>query len=385
MKLHNIAVNNLRRRKAKMVFLISGLMIGIAAIVALITTIQILSEDIAHKMDEFGANIVITPKSEGLSLNYGGINLGGVSFDLQEISESDLDKIETIKNAANVRIISPKVFGIFEHQGQKALALGVDFPAELTLKRWWKITGEKPSGLGQILVGHEAAERFQLKPGSQVRIQDKEFQVSGVLENTGSQDDQLFFMPLRVAQRLFGKEGKIAMAEVAALCHNCPISDIVTQISEKIPAAKVTALQQVVASRMDALHNLEKFSLMVAALILLVGSMVVFVTMMGSVNERTREIGIFSAIGFRKSHIMKIILLEALIVSIASGVLGYLVGIGATRVAMPFFTEHVSHFSLDPLVAAGAVLLAIVIGLTASFYPATTASKMDPSEALRTL
>jgi putative ABC transport system permease protein len=52
---------------------------------------------------------------------------------------------------------------------------------------------------------------------------------------------------------------------------------------------------------------------------------------------------------------------------------------------MPFFTEHVSHFSLDPLVAAGAVLLAIVIGLTASFYPATTASKMDPSEALRTL
>jgi len=140
-----------------------------------------------------------------------------------------------------------------------------------------------------------------------------------------------------------------------------------------------------VEGRMDTLHNFRKFSLGISALILLVGSMVVFVTMMGSVTERTREIGIFSAIGFRRSHIMKIILLEAFVVSLIAGIAGYLAGIGVTRVLLSFLTDHMPHFSLDPIVPLGAIFLSILIGLAASFYPATAASRMDPSEALRTL
>jgi putative ABC transport system permease protein len=192
-------------------------------------------------------------------------------------------------------------------------------------------------------------------------------------------------MALPVTQKLFGKENQVGMVEIAALCKNCPISEIVAQISEKIPAAKVTAVQQVVEGRMDTLHNFRKFSLGISGLVLLVGSMVVFVTMMGSVNERPREIGIFSAIGFRKSHIMRIILLEAFLVSFVAGIVGYLAGIGVTRLLLTFLTDHTPHFSLDPMVAAGAVFLAVLIGLVASLYPAMTAARMDPSEALRSL
>ena len=90
MKLHNIAINNLRRRKAKVCFLVIGLLVGVAAVVALLTTTQSMTEDMAHKMDEFGANILITPRSEGLALNYGGLDLGGLSFDQKEISQEDL-------------------------------------------------------------------------------------------------------------------------------------------------------------------------------------------------------------------------------------------------------------------------------------------------------
>jgi putative ABC transport system permease protein len=385
MKLHDIAINNLRRRKGKVFFLVMGLLVGVAAVVALLTTTSTLEMDIEHKMDEFGANILVTPRSEGLSLTYGGLNLGGLSFDVKEISESDLAKIKTIENAANISIVSPKVFGVFENQGNKALVVGVDFASELALKKWWKINGAKPAAEDDLIVGSEAAERFQLKPGSSIAIKGEKFDVTGVLEPTGSQDDGLVFMYLPVTQKLFGKEGKVGMAEVAALCKNCPISDIVTQISQKIPSAKVTAVQQVVAGRMDTLHNFRKFSLGISGLVLLVGSMVVFVTMMGSVNERTREIGIFSAIGFRRSHIMRIILLEAIVVSLMAGVAGYLVGIGVTRVLLSFLSDHTPHFFLDPIVAAGAVFLAIVVGILASLYPAMTASKMDPSEALRTL
>lgn len=385
MKLHDIAINNLRRRKAKMLFLVMGLLVGVASVVALVTTTQILQEDIAHKMDEFGANILVTPKSEGLSLTYGGLSLGGISFDVKEISQSDIDKIKTIPNAANIRIISPKVFGVFENQGHKALVVGVDFASEFALKKWWKIDGEEPSGGAEVLMGKDAADKFQVKPDSKIDIQGQTFRVAGVLEPTGSQDDNLVFMSLPVTQRIFGKEGKVGMVEVAALCKNCPISDIVTQIGDKIPTAKVTAVQQVVEGRMDTLHNFRKFSLGISGLVLLVGSMVVFVTMMGSVTERTREIGIFSAIGFRRGHIMKIILLEAVVVSLMAGVAGYLSGIGVTRVLLNFLSDTMPHFSFDPLIAVGAVFLAVIIGLIASLYPAMAASRMDPSEALRTL
>lgn len=385
MKLHDIAVNNLRRRKGKVFFLVMGLLVGVAAVVALHTTTRILEEDIAHKMDEFGANIIVTPKSEGLSLTYGGLSLGGLSFDMKEISESDLENIKKIENAANIRIVSPKVFGVFENEGHKALVVGVDFNEELSLKKWWKITGDAPEKPNQILLGKEAAERFQASPGSKMEIKGEPFKVAGVLESTGSQDDGLVFMNLPTAQKLFGKQGTVGMVEIAALCKNCPISEIVAQLSEKLPSAKVTAVQQVVEGRMDTLHSFRRFSLGISALVLLVGSMVVFVTMMASVNERTREIGIFSAIGFRRSHIMKIILLEAAAVSLIAGLTGYLAGIGVTRVLLSFLTEQMPRFTLDPMVALGAVFLAILVGLLASLYPAMTASRMDPSEALRTL
>lgn len=385
MKLHNIAINNLRRRKLKVFFLVMGLMVGVAAIVALLTTTRLMEEDIAHKMDEFGANIVITPKTEGLSLTYGGLSLGGVSFDQKEILESDLNATKTIKNADNIRLVSPKVFGVYEQGDNKALVVGVDFTQELALKKWWEIVGLKPASDADVLVGREAADRFGLRVGLPLEIKGQTFKVAGVLKQTGSQDDSLIFMALPVVQKLFNKEGKVGMVEVAALCKNCPISDIVEQLSEKIPAAKVTAIQQVVEGRMETLHGFRRLSLGVSGLILLVGSMVVFVTMMASVNERTREIGIFSAIGFRRSHIMRIILLEAFVVSLIAGVVGYLTGIGVTRVLLSFLVEQFAHFSLDPVVAGGAVFLSVATGLLASLYPATAASKMDPSEALRTL
>jgi putative ABC transport system permease protein len=115
------------------------------------------------------------------------------------------------------------------------------------------------------------------------------------------------------------------------------------------------------------------------------------VTMMGSVRERTAEIGIFRAIGFRSSHIMKIILLEAGIISVLAGVLGYLLGLGATKIVLLFFVTgggHAGHgiaVPFDPWLAGGALALAIILGLAASYYPARLAARLDPCEALRAL
>ncbi len=386
MKLHTISINNLKRRKAKMAFLTIGLMVGIATIVTLVTLTRSMSSDIERKMDEFGANILVTPQSNGLSMNYGGISLGGVTFDQREIREEDLAKIKTITNHKNISAISPKVLGGIKVNNHDVLLVGVNFESELKMKQWWKVFGNEPKTEHDLLLGSDASKVLNVSPGDNLNIKGETFTVAGVLEQTGSQDDALVFASLKKAQKLLGKEGNISMAEVAALCSGCPIGDMVNQIAEKLPDAKVSAIQQVVEGRLKALDQFKRFSYAIAGVVVFIGSLIVFVTMMGSVNERTTEIGVFRAIGFRKSHIMRIILLEAALVSLLAGFLGYAVGMGGAKLALPFMAESKNaHLIWDSTVAFGSIGLAVTLGLLASLYPALHASKMDPTEALRAL
>ena len=386
MKLHNISINNLKRRKAKMAFLTIGLTVGIATIVTLVTLTRSMSSDIERKMDEFGANILITPLSNGLAMNYGGISLGGVTFDQREILETDLAKIKTIVNSKNIAAVAPKVLGGIKVGTHDVLLVGVNFDSELKMKQWWKIFGDAPKGDRELLLGSDASKVLNASYGDTITIKNEPFKVAGVLDQTGSQDDALVFASLPKAQKLLGKAGKITLAEVAALCSGCPIGDMVTQIAEKLPDAKVSAIQQVVEGRLKALDQFKRFSYAMAGVVVFIGSLIVFVTMMGSVNERTTEIGVFRAIGFRKSHVMRIILLEAALVSLLAGFLGYAVGMGGAQLALPFMAESKSaHLVWDGWIAGGSISLALLLGLLASLYPALHASKMDPTEALRAL
>ena len=386
MKLHNISLNNLRRRKAKMAFLTIGLMVGIATIVTLVTLTKSMSGDLERKMDEFGANILITPQQNGLSMSYGGISLGGVTFDQKEIQESDLALIGTIANHKNISTVAPKVLGSVQVGKRQVLLVGVQFDKELKLKQWWKLFGEAPKGANELLLGSDAARVLNVMTGDFLDIQGERFKVAGILDQTGSQDDSLIFAQLGVTQRLLHKQGRINLVEVAALCSGCPIGDMVLQIAEKLPGAKVSAIQQVVEGRLKALDQFRRFSYAMAGVVIFIGSLIVFVTMMGSVNERTTEIGVFRAIGFRKSHIMRIILLEAALVGLLAGVLGYAVGMGGAKLALPFMTDGKQlQLVWDSLVAFGSLGLSLTLAVLASLYPALHASKMDPTEALRAL
>ena len=385
MTLKEIAYRNLMRRKSKAAFILAGLVIGVATVVTVISLVESMTSDITDKLDKYGANILVVPKTENLTLTYGGLSLGGVSFEMEEIHEKQLAQIGTIKNAANVAAVGPMVLGVVQVQDKKVLMAGVDFKAARILKPWWNIDGTLPDE-NNVLLGAEAAQIMNLNIGNPVDIKGKRLQVSGILHHTGSQDDQLVFTRLTTAQKLLNKQGRVSMAEVAALCTACPIDDMVAQISEKLPGAKVMAIQQVVKGRMETLHHFKKFSYGISAVVILIGGLVVLVTMMGSVKERTEEIGIFRAIGFRKSHVMQIILFEATIVSSIAGIVGYFLGFGATKVTFRFFTESQTlSIPLNPELAAGAFIIALIIGLLSSIYPALLAARMDPNDALRAL
>jgi putative ABC transport system permease protein len=385
MTLKNIALLNLRRRKAKAAFVLAGLTIGIATVVALVSLAETLTSEINHKLEKYGANILITPKSEQLSLSYGGMSLGGFSFDAKEIRQENLAGLRSIRNAANIAAIDPMVLGAVKVNGKDVLLAGKEFKSVLTLKPWWNIDGAIPRA-NQVILGSEAARVLGLSKGQTVEVKGRQFTISGLLAPTGSQDDSLIFTPLATAQEILNKQGLVSLVEVAALCKDCPVDAMVVQISEMLPGAKVMAIQSVVKGRMETLKHFKNFSLGVSALVILVGSLVVMVTMMGSVKERTGEIGIFRAIGFRRGHVMKVVLLEAALVSAAAGALGYLVGLGAGDLSLPLLAEsHGTHLMLDPFLAGAAVLLALLVGLGSSIYPALMAARLDPHEALRSL
>ena len=96
MTLKTISIRNLLRRKGKAFFILAGLVIGVSTVVGIIGFVEAMTNDINHKLEKYGANILIVPRTENLALFYGGLALGGVSFEIQEIRENELTRLKTI-------------------------------------------------------------------------------------------------------------------------------------------------------------------------------------------------------------------------------------------------------------------------------------------------
>jgi putative ABC transport system permease protein len=385
-RLEHIVLHNLRRRRGRAIFLVVGLMIGVATVVTLLSLTDALSQRAQHELENFGANIIITPHSDQMALSYGGVQLGGVNLVTEEIRQDSLARIDDIPNRRNVATIAPKVLGTIEIEGQRLMMMGVDPLAEFKLKRWWSIAGRPVQQGRELLVGDAVARRLQLVMGDTVQISGQDFTVVGLLAKTGSQDDQLLITPLLVAQDVLSKQGVVSMVEIAALCHDCPVADMVNQLQQVLPGVDVQAVQQVVKTRMHALDQFRMFAWGVAVTVVIIGALLVFVTMMGAISERTREIGIFRAIGYRRRHVLHLILLEAAIVSALAGVLGYVAGVLATLTALPLLEGGgKAPWHWNPSLALIAIFAAVLVGLLASLQPALRASRLEPSEALRAL
>ena len=387
MKLIDISLNNLRRKKGRTFFLVSGLAIGIGAAVAMTSVGDAMNREVMHALDEFGANILALPASEGLPLSYGGLTVSAVNTGGRELTTLDVDRIRTIKNKENISTVAPKLLVQTTVKGTRVLVAGVEFKAEQRLKKWWRVaSGMNPAASGEALIGKDAALKLHLAPGDSIVIGRGNLRVSGVLDNTGSQDDGLIFTDIAWVQKQFNKGNAVSMIELSALCSGCPIDDIVSQVNRELPGARAVAVKETVELKMQAMHYFHKFSLGISALLLIVAGMIIFFAMTASVKERVQEIGLFRAIGFRTGHIIQVLLTEAFIVSLLAGVVGYAIGIVSPRFVAPYLMSAYNlTFAFDPLLAAGAIVSSVVVGLLASIYPAVRAGQLDPVEALKTL
>jgi len=397
MNLYAIALNNLLRRKAKMLLILCGLMVGITAAVALFMIVESMRLSLGDQIDEFGANVVIVPRAEGMEISYGGTQISRVSIDFEQLTGADLEKIKEIPDYNSINVISPKMVAAVKAGDKEALLVGIEPRQEFIMKPWFSLSdqaglsaGDRPVDLALIelpedslIIGSEAARALELGVGDPVLINETAFKISGVLQPLGSVEDGLLFGNLSAVQKLLGRPGEISMIEISAYCNACPVEEIAAQLSAVLPNGRVTALRQAALLREETIDRFSAFSILLAAIFLSIAALLVLTTMMAAVHERTREIGIFRALGFRSSHVMQIIFMEAGLIGLLGGFFGYITGSLTARAAGSYLTGSNSPVFWQTDLLIPAVILAFLIAVAAAAYPALRAAKLDPAEALR--
>lgn len=397
MSIYKIAIQNIIRRKIGTLILIVGQAAGIAIALALFMTVDAARLDLGNQIDEFGANLIIVPHSEGVELSYGGASVSRVSFDLMRIMEDDLALIREIPDGDSINVISPKMVSTAELNGNPVILVGVLPNREFLMKPWFEFAAVDASRSveeskdpvhmklesDQLLIGAAVAETMDLSSGDLVALNGAAFRIAAVFKATGSTEDDLIYAQLPVVQELVGKPRELSMIEISAYCNACPVEEIAAQLTAALPNGRVTALGQAALLRGETIERFALIARLLAAAALTAAILLVLTLTTGSVNERTREIGIFRAIGFRRLHIMQIILLEALSGGFAGGLCGFLTG-NLVAATAGFYLAGITgtadwQWGLLFPVACGSALLAAF----AALYPAIKAATIDPLEALR--
>jgi len=383
MRLSHVALRSVRRH------LVSTLLLAvmIASVVAVVASLYFVNRsadsDLADKVDEYGANITVVPKSDELPLVYGGVRVGGLTYDVQPLTMDEVALIRTIENKENINRVAPKLLQAARLSDVEVMVVGVQWDEELPLKKWWKIDGTEPKGSTEVLLGSRLAGRLSMSAGSQVVLQGEPFSVTGVLQPTGDQDDDILFMDLGAAQRLWDRPGEVSFVEVSAWCSTCPIEDITAQISTLLPGARVSAMRKAMESRELLVGQFKLFSVVVSAFMAAAGTLVVLASTLGRVRGRKEEIGVFRALGYRRWHVVEVVLLENLLVGFVASVVGVVAAWFSSEPFARLVAGVTNPAPPDPAVLAACIVAATLLVVAASLYPAWVASRLSPMIALR--
>lgn len=383
MNLRKLAWRNLLRRKARAVFTGLGIFLGIGTFVAIASLTTWMEGAVQDQLDRYGANIVVSPRTERLSIGFGDMSLGGTEVARSRLSMADRDRIGSIHHRGRLSMIVPFLVVAADASGKNFVWMGIPLADMAVARPWWRMDGFPVRERGEVVLGAEAAAALDKGPGGTLAAGRRPFRVSGVLRPTGEKEDGMIIADIADVQELSGAPGAVSYFEVAALCKDCPVEDIVAQIGQALPGARVSAIRQVVESRKAAVDQLRRMGYGVSAIVMLIGGLLVFVTVMGGVQERTPEIGVLRAVGFRSSSIRSLLLWETGLVSLLASLLGAGTGVAAAFLSSPAFGIE------EPAIAVAPTLLGIaagiLLGLAGAVPPARRAAALSPTEAIRSL
>ena len=419
-KSFQLAWNILIHSKLRSWLTIIGIIIGIAAVVSIVSISIGAEQQLSSRLGNLGANILtVTP---GFSRARGNVGFGGGGGEFQfqgggggsssttqakNLTSRDINVIKTLPNVVYVMgTVSAQGTMIYSAKSANVRVTGVDnlvwkdITTETLLSGRFLTSGDTYS----VVIGSNlATSTFDNIPlNSKVTIEGKSFNVVGIL-NGGSS----VYMPIQTARDVFDTIGQNEFNSISVKINDVGLAnDTVNTITSQLMMSRgilQTSKRDFTVSNPSALQDTFKQTIStmaiflgaIAAISLIVGAIGIANTMFTSVLEKTKEIGIMKAIGARNKNILTIFLLNSGMIGLVGGIGGIILGvIGSGLIGSMVSSSSgtaggggigrlLGNTAITPGLLIGALLFSVVIGMIAGVIPAYRASKLKPVDALR--
>lgn len=394
-----LAIQAIFRNTMRSVLTVLGIVIGVAAVIAMLTLGQGSSSQVTADIEKLGTNVLMLMPGGGGQRGPGSSTVAK-AFTLKDV-DAIIDQIGSVETAAPyAQSITTVVYGA---ESTSTSIVGTD-NRYLEVVDWPIVMGrsflpnEEQSGKSVCILGETVRQNLfgNTNPtGEMIRLNSLSCEVVGLLEakgasSFGTDQDDVISLPMKTFQRrimgnsdvsmifisvLDGESTERAMAEIEALMRERRRigegeDDDFSIMDMKQIASMLTGITNILTGLLSA----------VAAVSLLVGGIGIMNIMLVSVTERTREIGIRLAVGAQANQVLMQFLVEAIVLSMIGGFVGIVLGlalaaVGANLMMIPFEPSLV--------VVAGAFLFSAAVGVLFGYFPARRAAKLDPIEALR--
>jgi putative ABC transport system permease protein len=376
MNLLTLTFKNLWSHRLRFALTVLGVGTSIAAFVSLVGLIQNLEDTLKMTYQTRGTDLIVVER-------------GTADILASMIDQATIDKIRTLPdvNVAGAIVVD------FQALKFKQYALVYGWEPGSYLYDELKIQGHKPMGVQEAIIGAMAAKRFSKKIGDAVTLKGKSFTLVGIYKSGSVLEEGGIILPLETLQTLRKASGKVTMLNISVRKDksrvdlrsgvSAVIGHLRQQIENDFPGVEVKSVEDFIATAtpVSTAFNFTWAITVVAFLIAILGIMN---TMMTSVLERSRDIGILRAIGWRPSKIMLLVLLEAVLIGLCGGGVGLVIGYGLMKAmaALPHL-QGVIRIVVDTKFMAQVVLSSVVLGFVAGLYPAARAILINPLEVLR--
>ena len=367
---------NLLRRKARSILTLTGIAIGIAAIIALGALAEGLLAEFTAAFGSSQADLVVTQAEAGASA--ATMSLGAVDEAVGE-AIARLPEVEEVAGMTIAFVPMPDIpyFVLLGHDPE-GFAIG-----HFHIVEGEGLAARAPAGRGKpILLGRTAADNLGKEVGDTLQVHGSAYRVVGIYETGAAFEDGGAVVTLDEAQALL-KQPRQVTVYLLRLEDIGQLEAARQRIEHRFPDLAVSRTSEVI-DRMGVVGLLRVFVWGLSLITVLVGGVGMMNTMVMSVVERTREIGLLRALGWRRSRVLALILGESLALSVMGGLGGAILGVAVVK-ALGYVPAMASLAPgvLTPGLVLRALAVALALGVVGGLYPAWRATRLVPLEALR--
>ena len=391
-----LAIQAITRNALRSFLTVLGVVIGVAAVIALVTIGQGSSAQVTADVESLGSNTLIIRPGSGMG--------PGARDTAAAFSIADAEAVgELSVIASSAPASTSTVTAVFGNANITTTVTGSN-RAYLDINNRDIVRGrtfteaEERAGAAVCLIGETVRQDLfgnSDPTGERLRLKSFACDVVGLLEAQGASSfgrdqDDVIIMPIRTLQRRIVGNTDVALiyAELQpSVSAERGIREINALLRERrrIEAGEqddfsVTDMKQISSMLSGVSNVLTGLLSSVAAVSLLVGGIGIMNIMLVSVTERTREIGIRLAVGAQASQVLAQFLVEAVVLSLIGGTIGILLGLAMAAAASSFMSIP---FTPDPVIIIGAFVFSALVGVVFGYFPARSAARLDPIEALR--